>query len=407
MWRDIALLVLGAALGVAADRGWDLAVRATGIRRSASRRSKRLRTESSIRGEILRFYDDHGLGDSLYTPKRLPLGRIPMLAFPGGFGLAIPSVDFGIELSDARKVPMRVDRAAIARREAAGGRLWDGDLLYLRQAAMPPASSGGSWQAMPTLETGVTNYFSFVTAADEWRKEASGSAGDRLLRTHYRDIATLLTQPPRPLALSAAAVCIFHTSQGPLLPLAMRSNEVVNAMGDFSLVPTFGLEPNIKGVAVSRFDLITYNFLKEFLEEVYGLREAEHAADSGRLHPDSIFETAQAARLCAEFDEGRARLLVTGISGELTDGSLAISLLAEFSSEEFFPEVLKAARPSWEWQAAPGSDQHIQFYPLGALREAAETSVLSGLAHSAVFSLDRALGVLEHRASHAAPERNL
>ena len=397
MWRDIGLLVLGAVIGVGADRFWDLAARTSGNRRTANKRGQRLRTETNIRDQILSFYDDRGFGDHLYVPKNIPLGRVPMLAFPGAPGLAISSAEFGLTMTSTLRVPMHVDRAAIARREAAGGRLWDGDLLYLCHAKMPPVAMDGSWQGMPELETGVTNYFSFVTAADEWRKEATNLASDQLLRAHYRDLDTLLTKPPSPLALSAAAVCVFHTAQGSLFPLAMRSDEVVNAMGALSLVPTFGLEPNTKGIAFSRFDLLKYNFLKEFVEEMYGMSEAEHNADSGRLHPDSIFETAEGTRLCAEFDDGRATLLVTGISGELTDGSLTLSLLAEFSSEEFFEEVLQAARPSWEWQPIPGSHQHVQFYPLSALKGEAGAIQLSSLAHSAAFSLDRALEVLEQR----------
>jgi hypothetical protein len=81
------------------------------------------------------------------------------------------------------------------------------------------------------------------------------------------------------------------------------------------LAPTFGLEPSVVDHVASRFDVLEYNFLKEFLEEIYGIDALARNAESGLLDPDAIFDNPEAERLVAEFDSGRATLQVTGVGG--------------------------------------------------------------------------------------------
>lgn len=395
MLSNFIFLVLGAVLGVVVDRTWEVLARTTRTRHSSAMASARATNEFKFQNTVRQLYAQKGYAKNLYLPANLSLGRIPILGGldPRAPSLCIATRDFSLRLNSSGIEQMEVDERAIRARKRAGAELWDGDILYLKRADFDPIATDAQ---LPCLEVGVSNYFGFVSAAERWRTECESDGSHPLLENHYATLERLLRTPPKPLALSAAAVCIFNTPDGLVVPMAHRSNAVVNAMGSLCLAPTFGLEPNRIDERDSQFDVLKYNFVKEFLEEIFNL-DLAHSAESGILDPDTIFDNPDAKGILAEFTAQRARLNVTGLAGELTDGSLVISLLAEFDSTDFYRQVATRSRPAWEWQPHPGTHQHIRFYPLDSFTSGERDAILPHLAHSSAFALDRAISVLRSR----------
>lgn len=407
MFENLIFLVVGAVLGVAADRTWGFLARTSAARRTKVREAQRASKETRIRGAIPRLYEREGHSASLYVPTYLPGGPIAMLGGAGPEGITRPvaTQDLPLAVRVTTIVRMPVNPASIHARTQAGAKIWDGDLLFLKSAGIEDQGDGVS---LPSLEAGVMNYFGFVSASAAWRAECESEGPHPLLEQHYTSLNSLLANPPRPLALSAAAACVFSTPEGLQIPLARRSAAVVNAMGHLCLAPTFGLEPSVIDHVKSKFDVLKYNFVKEFLEEIYGMEGLDHNAESGILDPDCIFENPEAQLLLAEFDSGRASLRVTGLGAELTDGSLTIALLAQFDSPDFYAEVLRRARPSWEWQKQKDGHQRIRFYPLSSFASDGAAELVPEMANSSVFVLDRALGALDEprRSASPAPEHS-
>lgn len=146
------------------------------------------------------------------------------------------------------------------------------------------------------------------------------------------------------------------------------------------------MEGNFLGDQHSRFDVVTYNLLKELSEELFGMDELTHNADSPALDPDAIFEAPMSARLVEEFDSGRASSDIMGICAELTDGALCLLLHVSFSDPEVYRLCRKAAVSNWEWMELDSARASLHFRSVDELMQ--EPQALSRLAPSSKAALE-------------------
>jgi hypothetical protein len=279
-----------------------------------------------------------------------------------------------------------VDPAAVRRRLRAGADLWDGTILYA--ADFSPDPLGGS-----VVTAGACNYYAYVTVADRIQGallNPSKPSHQALLEGHLSNfLGAVSSEALKPVGVAASTTCVFETGDGPRLLLTKRSEEVINALGTYCVIPTFGLEsPTIDGVR-SEFGTLFYNFAKEFLEEVYGQKELIQVANSESLDPDAIFESKKARSLLTQFTSGTAELRVLGVGLEPTDGTLTLALLAHFQSKDFYREVLRRAHAGWEVKRVPGERPITFLAPeSGQLAGACTIETMSA---TSLFSVDRAL----------------
>ncbi|WP_028708390.1 hypothetical protein [Propionicicella superfundia] len=386
MLENLLWLFAGAVLGVALDRVWDPVWQRFAGTLRRRRSAGRVRTDATIHATVPQAYRSAGLGDSLIRASALPSLDMPMLfdeSLSVSADAATGRVPF-VLIDDPVRREFPVDRGVIRAKRASGAELWDGDVLYLVSAAIDEAGAG---HVVRSLRVGVANYFSYVTVSNAWKSRMTCRGSDWLHGSPYRSLLSLLADPPMPLAIAAVAVCVFETGDGLRIPVATRSEAVVNGMGRAGLIPTFGLESNVKAGQASRFDVLTYNFLKEFMEEMFGYEPLIHEADSGRLDPDAIFGNPMGELLLAQFADGRARLEIAGISGELTDGTLTILLDARFTDPEFYLAVRRAAKPNFEWRADGDSREPIVFHDAGDLLSG-RSQVLGRLTPSSFIALE-------------------
>src|SRR5664279_5366214 len=101
------------------------------------------------------------------------------------------------------------------------------------------------------------------------------------------------------------------------------------------VTPLFGMESNVVGGTHSRLGVLPYNFVKEFMEEMYGLEEVVRADDSRSISPDWFLEPLQARSLLSEFEGGHAYLELLGTCVDCTDGTFTYALLAHFRRQAF------------------------------------------------------------------------
>lgn len=165
--------------------------------------------------------------------------------------------------------------------------------------------------------------------------------------------------------------------------LGRRSADVVNAANTVSVVPAFGMEPNLKGKSRSRFSLRFYNFLKEFLEEVFDAEELTDTSQSRTISTDAIFDSDDARQALRQFETGAAHLIGTGFGLVLTQGNVVYAMHAHFSSPDFYEYVRTRGRGSWE---ANGS---LWFEPVEQVPE-----LLVEMPAPSAFAVDLALSHL-------------
>lgn len=391
MTQEIVLLVLGAILGALITPGFQLVRRHVTSFRGTRHRVRRLERDSRVVPAALEWFREQGLEDALWRPTHLNDGRpIPFLRDPGPpvAGVVGLREDDHVWLPSVALHELEVDDKLIAARRRAGAQLWDGPLMYVADIESAPDGSR-------RLVARVCNYFSYVTQAE--RIQRSLLARDSSRGQVHRDKRLTAFPSPgeapyRPMALSAVTTCAFDMEQGRQLLLATRAHGTVNAMGTVGAIPTFGFEPHEIDGMRSKYSAIFYNFVKEFLEEIYGQEELTRAATSESLDPDAIFQSRTARRLISEFEQGRAELRLLGCGVDVTDGGFVLALVAHFRSPEFYAYLRGSAKAGWEVERVD-TERPLRFAPASAAGVIDAVSNRS-MSSSSIFGVDLALSHL-------------
>ncbi len=377
-------LLIGVVVGVVGDEVWGLIKRRFGhLQHQTKVRWFRRKTDAAAHARnLLAIYERNGLSTSLYALETVDGVVLPVLPIPDDrwTGRMDPEADSPICLSGTERVTFPFDAARIERMRQQGLKLWDGSILY----------STNDGALGDKLSVGVCNYFAYVDVGATVLAESASISGKKpVLLSNLSSFENALSGLLTPVVLAAAATCVFETEDGPVVALQHRSEQVVNARGLVGVAPIFGLEPNVITGHRSKYGILTYNLMKELLEEFFNQKEARRAGDSPKVgDPDSLFDSPHGQRLVEELDSGRINLYVTGAAIDPSDGSLIISLLAHFTSKEYAAYVRRTATGSWESASGTGAPK----IELRALHGEATDSLMSidAMIASSIYSLDRA-----------------
>jgi hypothetical protein len=354
-------------------------------------RERRNSSAASLADKIVAIYARRGWSDRLYTPVTVGgPGPIPMLGDGGDAFISTisPTDDAPIEVISSKREELPFDHKLVERKQEAGIKVWDGSVLFVK------GNGGMAPEPTPPVQVGVCNYFASMTLGDVVQRECRANADPgRTLASHFSSFdAARLATAPGPISVGADAVCVFEDQPDQVVVIHRRSDEVVNSHGLHTVSPAFGFEPNWIRAERSRFGIVYFNFLKEFLEEFWGDDDVAHTTDRPRAHPDWIFDSEQGSRLLREVDEGRVSMACAGVSIDLTHPSLILALVVRFQSREFL-DYVKRAPGCWEGREASIEHPALSFLPL-------HSSELSNLMNcdtmkaTSIFALDRARSYL-------------
>ncbi len=355
-----------------------------------TQRERRNASASSLADKIVAIYDRHGWSDRLYLPVTVDGALpIPMLGdgAPAFMGTISPTDDAPIDVISSKREELPFDSKLVERKHEAGIDIWDGSVLFLK------GSGGAAPAPTPPVLVGVCNYFASMTLGDTVQRECRADTDPGILTSHFSSFdAARLATAPGPISVGADAVCVFEDQRDQVVVLHRRSDEVVNSHGLHTVSPAFGFEPNWIRAQRSRFGLVYYNFLKEFLEEFWGDKAVAHAADRPRAHPDWIFASEPGSRVLREVDEGRVTLACAGASLDLTHPSLTLALVVRFQSREFL-DYVKWAPGCWEGREASIEEPALSFLGLHG-SELSSLMNCGTMKSTSIFALDRARSYL-------------
>lgn len=377
--------MIGIVVGIFGDEAWDVSKRVFHAHRRKQQTHRFRKSTDAVRHarNLLEIYARHGLSNSLYSLQSVARKvAIPVIPMPGKnwVGDLDPSDDSPLRIDNTKRVEFEYDSARIRGLKKLGLKLWDGSILY----------SINDRELHGSLTVGLCNYFAYVDLGARVFAESASSRGKKpLLLKHLSTFGEALGSGLKPIVVSAAATCVFETVQGPMVALQHRSQNVVNARGLVGVAPIFGLELNTTSGNRSKYGLLTYNFLKEMLEEFFNQKEARRAGDRPQVSdPDSLFATKQGRRLVRELSLGNLKIYVTGAVIDPSDGSLVISLLAHFTSPDYVELLMSTATGSWESESIK-SEPKIKLQPLDSPETESLMSIENMIA-SSIYSLDRA-----------------
>jgi hypothetical protein len=348
MGGEVVLLVLGALLGIVLDR---IATLGHAHWRSSNQirtqaRFQKGRSPSVMSPWIVAYYQSKG--DPLYVTTHTEPGMVlPLLVEPALNGAAAgykldPELLTFID-SDVKR--FEVNERLITAARLSGRTIFDGELAMLN-----------TWNGSgDKLHLSVTrcSYLSFASRLLTIESEVARACIRPKARTPVLDQTLgswdVATGPQgRPLAVGCSVVTLLSTTNGLVLPIQTRSSAVVAHGGVRAVVPTFGIEPHIRGGMTSKYPCLTYNFLKEFAEELFDYEEVIHASRSSNLGPDWILGLGGIDGIESEMHAGRMLLTVEGICLEPRGAALQLALLARFTSIPFCDDLIGRLRSNWE-----------------------------------------------------------
>jgi hypothetical protein len=355
--RDAVLLLVGALLGILVGEMYG--VLKAWLRKFRSQRSAThfdRSTDSAMHARHLcQIFSVSGRAHLLYRPATIQNGPlVPVMPDPEDtlVGPLDPASDLPLRLEALERDELPYSASLVRKMRRGGLNLWDGAICY---APADPFTDS-------VLSVRVCNYFAYVDFGNRLLNESRTTSGKKPILAGLADFQTALSGSLRPALMAVATTCVFDDAEGPVVAVHRRSSEVVNSRNQVSVIPSFAIEPNMAGRERSRYGILTYNLLKEIVEEFFDEEDVEHAGDQLRPSPDWVFQSPNGRQLIGELDAGRLTITCTGASIELSDGTLQIALLAHFTSPDYLRELKLSIKGNWEGTSPIGPP--IEFVPL-------------------------------------------
>lgn len=345
---EILLLFAGALLGVVADRVWDALKDGWSRRRALTIRERAL--ESSNPVAVSRWLEEYYSGDQLYRAKISGVtGVVPMFTCPEWlFSAALQHVQEYVRILPGHPATRpEVDLKLIERRRRRGQRLFDNPTFYVEK----PLSPG--------VQVGVTSYFAVATRLIELEDEVFSAIekgrGKTPVRDQYLpDADAALEYRRTPLSFGINAGFVIAGKSGRRLILQTRSRSTLTFGGATAVFPAFGLAPI--GTIHDARELITLNFIKEYLEEFFDYEDLIDVLAQRRADPLWFKELPESREIQAAIRSGILRFRVLGLGMDALSGTTTLGILAELLDEDLGNSILRRIRGNWE-VADPDSER--------------------------------------------------
>lgn len=165
-----------------------------------------------------------------------------------------------------------------------------------------------------------------------------------------------------PLSIGSTVVLALKTENSCDIAIHKRSEAVLTSPGTLAVIPNFGYEDNFLGEVRSRYSVIYWNFVKEYLEELFDYEELIGELAYKRDDPDWFFELPEAKRLERARNRGRVDLSILGFGFEALSGTAAVGLLAYITDESLIRELRNKVSPNWEVAPTTANDFGFGFF---------------------------------------------
>jgi hypothetical protein len=233
------------------------------------------------------------------------------------------------------------NRAKFIVGESNSGHLWNDDLLYV--------ASISDISATPRLSIRTSSYFQYLSACGALEDETSVAVRSRRPATPIRDRAMLSVEAAAACRLGASGlgmqVTVVFPMDGDIKVLVQRrSLGVATYAGSLAVVPVFACQPSATGGGGP--PSLFHNFLREYLEELYDVRDVERY--TSHLDHRWFYAEPAAQALLALKASGGFVFELLGVGVDALNGEVNIAALAILLDPEFVKRELPRMKANWE-----------------------------------------------------------
>jgi len=364
MW-DILLLFLGAILGVifASIPKWYKGLQKQRLSRTASKRRSLLENSKMIHSWLIRYYKENGNINDLFDCRIRNFEiKIPFLTKrEWQYSCPMPyEKDVLLKYAETANQEFPVDASLIDKRKGLGQTLFDSPALYLDRIEENGASI--------VLHVKSCDYFQLATSIIRLEEETfkaiqKGAFKPLPIRNSYiSSVSQVQSLLRKPFAIGCAVALALRTEDSYELLIHTRSHATVTFGGSKAVIPNFGLAPIIGGARMFAPDsivapsvdgaksqsLLYYNFIREFLEELYNYEELINLISSRKANPFWFYDLPEARKLRVWIDQNAFSMEFLGFGFDALNGNPVIALLGMINDERLSIEFKNDLELNWE-----------------------------------------------------------
>ena len=367
--ENIFYALLGAVFGVVLTITPRIWTQLKHVRTARLLRLRRAATKSGAIDEwLIRYYDEHQV--SLFYSsingigKYVPVLHDPRLVFTRTLN---PREDWPLAVEPERHTQFPIDRRIIDYRRRLGAVLFQSWRKSLYLDAIEVNADG-----TPTILARPCEYFEIATALLGLEEETFRTTIRATKRLTIRPTKTPLRDGHRlnlplngnrqgmPLSVGSNTVLIIRLGNRYQVAIQTRAETVITSPGAKAVIPNYGFEPREFANARSAYGVVFYNFIREYLEELFDYEEII-GRNTWARRPDWILEFPEAKTLTRALDEGRFSISYLGTGIECMSGTATIALLALVEDDDVAAELVRQLKPNYEVAPATTSITPVEF----------------------------------------------
>lgn len=364
MFANVAYALLGAIFGMLLaylPAIWSHGRKYLHARRKS--RAQQLMASGSVDRWLTAYYDQRGVplfycalpGASKYIPFISDASWI--------FSKRVNAQgEWLIHVLPERATPYTVDERLLERRRRMGAVLFQSwrKSLCLDSVSLPPAKLSARpceyfeiASALIQLEDET-----YSNAAREQRKLFRGRRKSPIRDTYLPGFPHTAT--PWPFSIGCHTVLALKSQNSYELVIQTRGEAVITYPNAKAAIPNFGFEPNSYRSGSSAYGCIFYNFMREYLEELFNYEEII-GRTTWSHDPDFLFELPEARTLMDAYQANQFELTFLGAGIECLSGTFTIALIARIENQEVIGQLRRNIAPNYEVATATTSRTPIEF----------------------------------------------
>ena len=149
----------------------------------------------------------------------------------------------------------------------------------------------------------------------------------------------------KPLPVGCAVTFAVRTPNSYEIIIHTKSHSTVTLGGTKAIIPNYGLVPFAVSNNVSQLGILFYNFIREYLEELFNYEEMVKLFELNKTHPTWFYDIPEAKQL---INSKIFSCEVTGFGFNGLNGALSIAMLVMVDDVKFTDKLKRRINANWE-----------------------------------------------------------
>lgn len=337
--------------------------------RQIRKRQALLSDVGRVYGWLIEYYIQHDAQNDLFDCK---IGnyetKIPFLTkTEWQYPFKIPiNEDVLLDYADSTPPDFEVDAKLLSKRQRLGQRLFNEPALYLDRIEYADS------QLCLCVKT--CDYFQIATSMIRLEEETFRAVqrktyrGTPIREAYLPHLARAEQLRKKPFAIGCAFVLALKNEDSYEVLIHTRSHSTVTFGGVKAATPNFGLAP-VRGLSrelrligleesqsmAGQINLLFYNFVKEYLEELFDYEQLIEQMRERRANALWFFELPEAQQLMRLVLQDQLTIEFLGFGFDALNGNTIIAMLGVLDDQDASMDLKRHLKMNWEFASEQGT----------------------------------------------------